>query len=248
MGASEPVDGSIHTPKRVVPKRTSVASGPPASRTLADTVKQMILTGELALGAPVTEKWLTERFDVSRPTVREALNLLVAERYLEQEPYKSARVRTYSTEQVDHMLDARRLLEGYAADRCARATDDARTRLRMSFAAYAKETAGGQRDAAAMAHVDLHVAMVGLAGSKELELAERDLMIGTLLLVDLINWRLQDADKMYIEHLRLVTALLEPNPEEARRLSAAHVDIMVNAVHRQLGEPPAGCNLLAGNG
>lgn len=42
---------------------------------------------------------------------------------------------------------------------------------------------------------------------------------------------------MYIEHLRLVTVLLEPNPEEARRLSDADGDIMVAAVRRQLPSP-----------
>lgn len=244
-GNANSPDGRIRLPRRVAAGRASVALGPPASRVLADTVKQMILKGELALGAPVTEKWLTERFDVSRPTVREALSLLVAERYLDQEPYKSARVRTYSTDQVVSMLDARRLLEGHAADRCDRATDESRARLRASFAAYASETSSNRRDAAAMAHVDLHVAMVGLAGSKELETAEHDLMIGTLLLVDLINWRLQDAEKMYMEHLRLVTALLEPDPQEARRLSDAHVDVMVAAVYRQLPDPSVPVNDLS---
>jgi DNA-binding GntR family transcriptional regulator len=229
-------DGRIHVPRRVAAKRKSLAAGPPASRFLADTVKQLILNGELPLGAPVTEKWLTERFDVSRPTVRDALNLLVAERYLDQEPYKSARVRSYSTREVANILEARRLLEGYAAGRCDRASEDARTRLREAFATYVRESVADRRDAAAMADIELHVAIVGLAGTQELEHAEHDLAIGTLLLEDLINWRLQDSEKMYLEYLRLVTALLEPNPEEARRLSNAHIDTLLAAAYRQLPE------------
>lgn len=226
--------GRIQLRRRAPSKRKSLAAGPPVSRLLADTIKQMIMTGELALGAPVTEKWLTERFDVSRTTVRETLSLLVAERYLDQEPYKSARVRTYSTQEVANILEARRLLEGYAAGRCDRASAAARDRLCRAFATYIRESRSGRRTAAAMADLELHVAIVGLAETHELELAEHDLAIGTLLLEDLIDWRLQDSQKMYLVYLRLVTALLEPDPVEAQRLSDAHIDMLLAAAYQQL--------------
>lgn len=226
--------GRISLRRRAPSKSKSLAAGPPVSRLLADTVKQMIVTGELALGAPVTEKWLTEKFDVSRTSVRDALSLLVAERYLDQEPYKSARVRTYSTQEVANILEARRLLEGYAAARCDRASMTARDRVARTFATYIRESRSGRRAAAAMADLELHVAIVGLAETQELELAEHDLAIGTLLLEDLIDWRLQDSQKMYLVYLRLVTALLEPDPAEAQRLSNAHIDMLLAAAYQQL--------------
>ncbi|RGE20367.1 GntR family transcriptional regulator [Leucobacter sp. wl10] len=227
-------DGRIQVPRRVAAKRESLAEGPPAPQFIADTLKHLILVGELSLGTPVTEKWMTERFQASRTTVREALNLLVAERYLDQKPYKSARVRSYSPGEVADILEARRLLEGFAADRCADATEVARAELRASFAKYASEISAQQQNSAAMAHVDLHVAIVGLTGNRELVLAEHDLMIGSLLLIDLINWHLRDSEKMYMEHLRLVNALLEPDPEEARRLTDAHLDMVLDAAHKRL--------------
>ena len=232
--------GRIEVPKRTASKRTSHAEGPPAPQFIAEMVKQLILSGELSLGAPVTEKWMTERFAASRTTIREALNLLVAERYLDQEPYKSARVRSYSPGEVTEILEARKLVEGFAADHCDRASEESRSRLRAAFAAYASQSTAHEPTATAMAHVDLHVAMVALAGNRELELAEHRLVTGSLLLIDLISWNLQDSEKMYMEHLRLVNAMLEPDPATARRLSDAHIDMVLNAARVQAPEtmPP----------
>lgn len=224
-------DERVRAPRRPARRPTVEA---PAPQFIADEVKHLILVGEVPLGAPVTEKWLTGRFQASRTTVREALNLLVAARYLDQEPYKSARVRSYSPEEVADILEARRLLEGFAADNCARASEEARAQLRSAFATYATESSARHQDATAMAHVELHVAIVGLTGNRELVLAERDLMIGSLLLIDLINWHLRDSEKMYMEHLRLVNALLGPDPDEARRLTDGHLDMVHTAARIQL--------------
>lgn len=224
-------DGRIELPKRVAPQRSLASEPPPAPRFIADEVKRLILRGQLSLGEPVTEKWMTERFRASRTTVREAISLLSAERYLEQEPYKTARVRSYSLQEMQSILEARRLLEGFAADRCDQASEESRSRLRTAFATYASETVANRNEATAIAHVDLHVAVVGLTDNPELVRAERHLMIGSLLLVDLINWQLQDSEKMYMEHLALVNALLEPDPQTARTLTDGHLNMVLGAAH-----------------
>ena len=87
-----------------------------------------------------------------------------------------------------------------------------------------------------LAHAELHEAIVGLTGNRELVLAERHLMIGSLLFIDLINWELRDSEKMYVEHLRLVNALLEPNVDEARRLTEGHLSMVFDAVKKRLPE------------
>ncbi|MGO1948308.1 MAG: GntR family transcriptional regulator [Mycobacteriaceae bacterium] len=214
--------------------RPSVAEGPPTPRLVADKVRQLILEGELSLGSPVTEKWMIARFQASRAATREAIGLLVSERYLVQEPYKSARVRSYSPAEVAEILEARGLLEGFAADNCPRASEAARSRLRMAFGKYADTSVLDSPSATAMAHVELHVAIVGLTDNRELILAERDLMIGSMLLIDRINWNLQDGDKMHNEHLRLVDALLEPDADRARSLTDGHLSLLGGAADNEL--------------
>lgn len=218
----------------------STAEGPRVSTHIAEQVKGMILDGKLELGAPVREKWLTDHFGASRTTVREALAQLVTERYLDQEPYRGARVRTYSKREVEDILQARTLLEGFAADNCANASEAGRTRLRLAFGDYASKAASQQHYAAAMAHVELHVAIVGLTGNETLVRLEHELMIGSLLLIDLINWHLQDSEKMYMEHLRLVNALLEPDSAKARELTDDHLGMVLTAAQKQLPETAQG--------
>ena len=79
------------------------------------------------------------------------------------------------------------LIEGFAADNCAGASEADRAQLQRAFANYASSVTTGQHDAAAMAYVELHVAVVGLTGNKTLARLEHELMIGSLLLVDIIT-------------------------------------------------------------
>lgn len=210
-----------------------VAEEPTAPRVIADSVKQLILSGEVALGAPVTERWMTEQFHASRATVRDALNLLVAERYLDRAAYHSARVRSYSADEVRDIMEARLLLEGFAADRCDHACAEARAQLRRAFATYATHSVAGRVFETALAHVELHVSIVALTGNAELARAERGCMTGSMLLVDLINWKLRDSEKMYLEHAKIVHALLEPDPATARAHIEAHLSMVSKAVERQ---------------
>lgn len=232
-GASRRVSAAS-TASRKRGRRPSVAEGPPTPRLIADKVRQLILEHELSLGAQVTEKWMTERFRASRSAAREAIGLLVSERYLVQEPYRSARVREYSPGEVAQILEARNLLEGFAADNCGRASAEARSGLQAAFEEYATQSGRGDPSVTAMAHVELHAAIVGLTDNRELVLAERDLMIGSMLLVERINWELQDADKMTEEHRRLVDVLLAPDPVLARKLTDDHLTLLAGAADKEL--------------
>lgn len=77
---------------------TATASGvlPAASVSRRDAVmreiRRAIVTGSLRPGDKLTEVKLVESLNVSRPTVREALNQLAAEGLLVQEPYRGLRV------------------------------------------------------------------------------------------------------------------------------------------------------------
>lgn len=229
-------------PKRVpVPRkrRQVVQEVSPAPAYIADQVKRFILEGELRLGEQVTEKWLTDRFAASRTTVRDALSQLVAERYLDQEPYRSAHVRSYSSREMAEILESRRLIEGYAAEHCASANEADRRELQRAFAEYGTIAATGDQAAAAMAHVELHIALVGLTGNRSLQRLERELMIGSLLFIELINWSLSDAEKMYTEHMRLVNALLAPDPVLARELTIGHLSMVQTAVDIRMSDEPS---------
>lgn len=84
-----------------------------------------ILDGTYPEGARLGEVELAESLGVSRTPVREALRRLGSEGLVETLPNKGARVRTWSTRELEGIFDLRALLEGHAAALAAPRISDA---------------------------------------------------------------------------------------------------------------------------
>ena len=115
-------------------------SSPPSPANLAETVtsrlRNDILSGELAPGAPVAEIPTAERLGVSRVPVREALLVLEQEGLLEFGPRGRARVRTLSPGDHIEIYHARLPLEKAAARLAAeRRTEDDLAAMRANISA-----------------------------------------------------------------------------------------------------------------
>src|SRR3954466_15645368 len=61
---------------------------------VADELRRAVFDGELESGTPLREIALTESLGVSRPTIREALGVLVAEGLATREPNRGVSVST----------------------------------------------------------------------------------------------------------------------------------------------------------
>ena len=57
---------------------------------LAAALRERVLSGDISPGTPLTEQELSTRYGVARPTVREALAVLVHEGLLRRERNRSA--------------------------------------------------------------------------------------------------------------------------------------------------------------
>ncbi len=83
-------------------------------------IRAQIRDGTLRPGQRLAEPELTDLFHVSRSSVREALGRLAAEGLIEVQPFRGARVRRMSREDVLELNEIRAVLEGYAAAAAAR--------------------------------------------------------------------------------------------------------------------------------
>jgi DNA-binding GntR family transcriptional regulator len=82
---------------------------------VAERLRQQIVTGGIAPGSLVVEiKW-AKRLGVSQGSVREALNILAGEGFIERVPGRRARVINMTTDDVAHIFQLRGVLEGLAA-------------------------------------------------------------------------------------------------------------------------------------
>lgn len=82
---------------------------------IAKLVKQQILSGHWRPGTHLTEKLLCSFTGASRSSVREALQLLMQEGYVSNQPNRGFRVATLDASEAADIYQMRSVLEGLAA-------------------------------------------------------------------------------------------------------------------------------------
>jgi DNA-binding GntR family transcriptional regulator len=136
---------------------------------VADELRRAVFDGELESGTPLREVALAESLGVSRPTVREALTMLVAEGLATREPNRGVSIAAPEAGSVRDVCRARRVLEGSGVRRWPEANDEERDRVRSTLDAYiAAVHADATYQELNERHLAFHVSLVGLTGSERL--------------------------------------------------------------------------------
>lgn len=89
------------------------------SEGVARVLRTEILSGALEPGAPLRERTLAERLNVSRTPVREALFILQSEGLVDLIPNRGASVRTFTSTDLLEIYRIRAILEAHAAELAA---------------------------------------------------------------------------------------------------------------------------------
>jgi len=93
----------------------------PYSEQVADYIRGLILSGELAPGSAVEEAGIAKELSISRAPVREAMQVLVREGLIEAHPQKRKHVKELTAKQIKNSYFAGGVLEAasvaYALDR-----------------------------------------------------------------------------------------------------------------------------------
>jgi DNA-binding GntR family transcriptional regulator len=181
---------------------------------------EMILTGTIAPGEPVTERLIAVRLGMSRTPVREAVRRLEGEGTLERQRGGALVVRPYSMETFLHALAVRRLLEGEAARLAAGRIDP--TIIAEARQRIARLRAEGLGDVARQDDRDFHAAIAAASGNPVLAAAIGDLRKRTAM------FRLgrlpERVDQVCDEHLAIVEALESGDGEAARAAMHFHIE------------------------
>jgi len=83
---------------------------------IAERLRAAILAGDIPPGAPLVETALSERFDVSRGPLREALRQLIEEGLVVTVPYTGTHVAALSVDDVHEIYSLRTALEIFAIE------------------------------------------------------------------------------------------------------------------------------------
>ena len=91
---------------------------------VAEELRRAVFDGELESGTPLREVAIAASLGVSRPTVREALTVLVAEGLATREPNRGVSVASPQADSVRDVCAARLVLEGAGIRRWVDASDE----------------------------------------------------------------------------------------------------------------------------
>jgi DNA-binding GntR family transcriptional regulator len=195
----------------------------PLRQAVTDVIADMIINGELRPGEHLVEQELAAQLGVSRQPVREALQRLHGEGWVDLRPALGAFVHSPTSEEADQLLAARTLLEAESARLAAQnATPELVEQLWKLQATG--ETALAEDDEAGMvaANAALHAQILSMSANKII--AE---LIG---LVDRrVRWYYRPiararGQEAWDEHRELIEVIASRNGRKAGDLMRKHTE------------------------
>lgn len=140
-----------------------------ASIRISAAIREDIFRGQLLSGTSLIETELTEKYKVSRNTLREAFQLLHMQGLVTQERNKSVRIRRMTLADMKDIFVVRRLLELSALDRQEGITTEWLDKMRQLIACEEKAVASSQAKSIGTYSLIFHQHIVTLHKSERID-------------------------------------------------------------------------------
>lgn len=194
-----------------------------------DSVKSLIITGQLAPGARVTEAELTERLGVSRTPVREALNRLERDGLVVGREKNGFAVVAFDADTAREAFELREVLEAHStALACEHASAQDHKELLAMIAECEQLAAVPDRSVRHKLQefqvgVDIHRAIAQMSGNAMLAKILGDVLDRCQIYVWMDLTVLDDWDTARDEHRELVKAICARDTDRAVSIIRRHV-------------------------
>jgi DNA-binding GntR family transcriptional regulator len=189
-----------------------------------ERIKQLIFDFALMPGDRFSETELSQRVQVSRTPLRQALQRLEREGFLLVFPKLGWQVAPLDFDQFDEIYDLRILIECHAAQRLCEA--EPRDALHELASAWLVPAAERSSDPEAVRELDgqFHHRLVLAAGNREMARVHREITDRIRIVRRLDFTKPARIDATYDEHARILRAITRRRAEEAQRLLRAHIE------------------------
>jgi DNA-binding GntR family transcriptional regulator len=193
------------------------------SQQVAQAIREQILRGEIAPGARLSDEAIASALGVSRNSVREGLQILVAAGLVQRNLHRGAVVSELTLEELADVYQARRTIELDGIRHARRAAPGWLETMHRLLGEMRQAADSG--DLASLLDVDLrfHEAIVEAVGSRRVSRFYRDVQTEIRLAR---AWRGErpEPDVFYDRHRELVDALDADDLDRAEALVAALID------------------------
>ena len=190
-----------------------------------DELRDRIVTLKIAPGAPIDEDRIGDELGMGRTPVREAIKRLALENLVAVFPRRGTFASEINITDLAHISDVRVVLEGQAAYRAAqRLTADERDELLVLLADLDKAERAGDHETLMALDAAVHRFVYRAAGNPYLEETLSRYFNLSRRIWYLALDRLPHIGARVHEHRDALTAILDGDPERARRVMAEHVE------------------------
>jgi DNA-binding GntR family transcriptional regulator len=223
-------------PRSLIELDPTVSSPAAISDRVYATLKYRVLTCAMLPGQRVVEKDLCAEMEISRTPLREAMNRLALEGLVVLRPYRGYVIAPLTVADFRELCEFRRILESEAAALSAlRATpedvDELAARTKLEYTVGDEQTYVTYLRSNSAFHLALvrctHNSQLVSAVMSSLDHHQRPLYLGLEVGID--------AEASTVEHVEVVNAVRDHDPERARALMLLHIGRaetrVVNALH-----------------
>lgn len=191
----------------------------------ADYLRAKIISGEMVQGEKIVESTLAKDLELSRSTVRMALNTLAHEGLMVQKPYAGWHVFSLDNDDLWELYNLRVALESQAAAMAAeKASQEDKQELRALYHEYCALCASSPEDIQAISQADfnLHRKIVEVSNSKRVEKIYSQIA-NQLQSYLSITHQDYDLTQSALSHEAMIDAICDSDPDRAWKEAKANI-------------------------
>jgi DNA-binding GntR family transcriptional regulator len=209
----------------------------PLHNEVAERLRGMILSGELAPGERLNERLLSERFGISRTPLREAIKVLSSEGLVRLHVNRGAAVSEITPQAAEDAFQVIGALEALAGElACARATEADIDEIRaMHYQMRVHHTRGELAEYFAL-NQRIHQKIVACAGNAELSSMYKNLSGRIRRARYVANYSKERWDRAVEEHEQILAALTRRDGPQLKAILREHLENKFKVVRAILAE------------
>jgi DNA-binding GntR family transcriptional regulator len=193
-----------------------------------EVLRDMVISGSLSAGERINEAELAARLGISRGPLREAIQRLGAEGFIDFRQNRGAFVRAITLDDLHYMYEAREIIEVRAAVLAAdRATEAGIVKLQTMLSAV-DELLSEDAEGSYPIEYDLHELVLELSGNPYLQRAGVDLQNQVRLARIRSGSSPERARQALIEHHRIISAIASRDGDGAAEAMTDHLRQSLN--------------------
>nr|WP_321442524.1 GntR family transcriptional regulator [uncultured Cohaesibacter sp.] len=192
---------------------------------VAEKLMDVIVNGELELGAQVSEARIAKDFNVSRTPVREAFNRLEMEGLLSVEPQRGTFVFSLQPHELAQLCDARVCLETTALELAIKCNAEALSeRLASCVEKMTQALDSGDANRYLALDTEFHQHLFDCSKNRFLNDAYQAIAIKMAALRNRLSRHAEHMNKSYLEHQAITEAVKSKDTEKALDILRNHID------------------------